>query len=91
MSDEAIWTRQPQVLETEMDQDISLYDPRDEKVTVLNVTAGDIWRLLDGETTLREIASLLARAYDADEEEVQGDVVRTVDELAAEDLVERVE
>lgn len=91
MSDEAIWTRQPQVLETEMDQDISLYDPRDEKVTVLNVTAGDIWRLLDGETTLREIASLLARAYDADEKEVQGDVVRTVDELAAEDLVERVE
>jgi len=53
----------PSVLETEMDGDISLYDPASERVTVLNATASDVWRLVDGERSAADITGLLASAY----------------------------
>ena len=51
------------ILETEVNGEISLYDPRSESVLVLNQTASDVWRLSDGEQTLEEIVQLLAVAY----------------------------
>lgn len=69
------------VLEAEVDGDVSLYHPGTERVVVLNRTASDIWRLLDGSHTLGEVTELLAAAYDADPEVVAADVERTVAEL----------
>lgn len=86
---EAVWGRHPRVLETEMGDDLSLYDPAEERVTVLNTTASDIWRLLDGETSLRELVGLLAGAYGIESETIERDVAATVAELADQDLVER--
>lgn len=89
MNTDRVWARHPRVLETEMGADISLYDPVAERVTVLNTTASDIWRLLDGETTLDDVTRLLSRAYQIDEDRIRGDVVTTVEQLAEEELVTR--
>ena len=77
-----------QVLETEIDGDISLYDPMSEHVTVLNSTASDVWRLADGESSVEEITSLLATAYGVEESSISRDVVDTVDQLRDQGLIE---
>ena len=92
MGVEGIWARHPRVLETEMGNDISLYDPIEERVTVLNTTASDIWRLLDGSTSISDITEMLSRAYEeVDQSRVRKDVQATVEKLAEEDLVTRKE
>lgn len=91
MGVEGIWARHPRVLETEMGNDISLYDPIEERVTVLNTTASDIWRLLDGSTSISEVTEMLSRAYEVDRSRVLNDVQATVEKLAEEDLVTRRE
>ena len=76
------------VLETEVDGDISLYDPESERVTVLNSSASDVWRLADGEHTFDEIVALLATAYGIDEDMIRQDVRQTVDEFVDARLIE---
>lgn len=41
-----------------------MFDPASERVVMLNRTAGDVWRLSDGEHGLEEIVALLAVASD---------------------------
>ena len=69
----------PHVLVSELDGEISLYDPVRSNAHVLNSTASDIWRLLDGEHTLDEIVDLLARAYEVAPSDIRVHVARTVD------------
>jgi Coenzyme PQQ synthesis protein D (PqqD) len=69
------------IRELELDGDISLYDPATHNAAVLNGTASDVWRLLDGEHSLEEIVELLARAYGVEPAEIRADVERTVGEL----------
>lgn len=69
------------VLETEVDGQISLYNPHNESVTVLNETASDIWRLSDGEHTLAEMVELLASAYAVDPSTIAPEVEATVEQL----------
>lgn len=76
------------VLETEVGDDISLYDPTKEQVSVLNGTASDIWRLADGTRTVDEITALIAASYDVRPEAIAEDVVRTVGELSEAGLLQ---
>ncbi len=69
------------VLETEVGDDISLYDPTKEQVSVLNGTASDIWRLADGTRTVEEITALIAASYEVPPEAIADDVLRTVREF----------
>ena len=69
------------VRELELDGDISLYDPATRNAAVLNGTASDVWRLLDGEHSLEEIIELLAGAYGVETGAIRTDVERTVGEL----------
>lgn len=66
------------LLETEVDGDISLYDPTSERVTVLNGTASDVWRLADGEHTVAEITDLLASSYGVEPASIAPDVLAVV-------------
>jgi hypothetical protein len=70
------------LLETEVDGDISIYDPRTEQVTVLNSTASDVWRLADGTHGVDEITGLLATAYGVQPDKIRADVRETVDLLS---------
>jgi len=48
---------------------------------VLNEMAGHIWRLLDGERTVADIARLIAARYEVSEEEAARDVSAFLGEL----------
>jgi hypothetical protein len=78
------------LIETEIGDEISLYDPIRERVTVLNLTASDLWRLADGEHSLSEVVDLLARAYGVEASEIRDEVAATVARLQAEGLLEVV-
>ncbi|HEU4749507.1 MAG TPA: PqqD family protein [Acidimicrobiia bacterium] len=78
----------PHVIETEIGDEISLYDPTTERVMVLNTTASDVWRLADGEYTVEELVDLLAQAYQVDPGSIREDVRRAVDRLSSEGLLE---
>jgi hypothetical protein len=71
----------------ERDGDISLYDSATSQALVLNTTASDVWRLLDGEHTVDEIVKLLATAYSVDSASIRPDVVRIIGELTTAGLL----
>jgi hypothetical protein len=77
------------LLETEVDGDISLYDPTSERVTVLNGTASDVWRLADGEHTVAEITGLLASAYEVEPASIAPDVLAVVTQFIEAGLLAR--
>lgn len=66
------------IIETEIEGEISLYDPSTEQVMVLNRTATDIWLLSDGEHSLEEMTQLLAKAYGVESSDIREDVEETV-------------
>jgi len=55
-------------------------DAEDELYT-LNPTGHSIWRILDGKRTLRDIAVLLAKEFDAPMADLEKDVLGLVNEL----------
>lgn len=70
------------ILETEVDGDISIYNPSTEQVTVLNGTASDIWRLVDGNHSFDEIVALLASSYQVSRDAIADDVAETLRQLS---------
>ncbi|NED95107.1 PqqD family protein [Phytoactinopolyspora alkaliphila] len=54
------------VREMEIDGDVTLFHAETQEALVLNATASDVWRLLDGERSVDEIVKALAPAYAAD-------------------------
>lgn len=74
------------VLFREIEDGCVLYDPRTEKVHSLNVTAGFIWCLIDGDRSLAEIAGEISSASGEDGKTVLRDVIRTADEFARQGL-----
>lgn len=85
--DQAIGPPFPHILETEVKGDISLYDPKQERVLVLNGTASDVWLLCDGEQTVDVIVELIAAAYRLDADAVRPDVEATVRQFIHEGFV----
>ena len=76
------------IIESEIGDEISLYDPTTERVVVLNTTASDVWRLADGEHTIPEVVAMLARAYQVDPASIRDEVHSTVERLIEEQLLE---
>ncbi len=68
----------PRIIETEVKGDLSLYDPRQEKVLVLNGTATDVWLLCDGEHTADRIVELVAVAHGQEAATIRTDVESTI-------------
>ena len=64
-----------------------LLSPDPVQVLVLNETASDVWRLLDGELTLTDIVSLLARAYGVEPLAICDEVAGTIRRLEENGLV----
>jgi hypothetical protein len=75
------------VLVTDLDGDLTVYDPRRNEVHVLNATAGDIWRLLDGAHDLDGVTDAIAAAYSTSADEVGPHVERTVAQFVELDLL----
>ena len=87
MERRTVGPRRDDVVETEIDDDISLFDPRSQEVYVLNGTASDVWRLCDGDHTADEIVALLAAAYATDADVIRDEVAATIAEFAERGLL----
>jgi len=57
-------------------------DANDELYT-LNETTQELWKRLDGEATLGEVAAALEQEFDASPEEIEADVLGFAAEMAA--------
>ena len=68
----------PHILETEVKGDLSLYDPGQENVLVLNGTATDVWLLCDGEQNADRIVELIAAAHGQDVATIRAEVMSTI-------------
>lgn len=66
------------VLEREVGGCVVLLPPDQTQVLVLNETASDVWRLVDGDLTLSDIVSLLARAYGVEPLAICDEVASTI-------------
>lgn len=88
MNDEAVFAVKPGFIEAELGAEISLYDPGREQVTLLNETASDLWRLLDGTTRLGEVVGLLAQAYQVPANDIRSEIEAVVDTLEKAGLIE---
>ncbi|TDD98949.1 PqqD family protein [Jiangella asiatica] len=71
------------IRELDVDGEVTLYHEPTRTALVLNQTASDVWRLLDGQRTVAEIVELLARAYDTDADTVRSGVHTALEQLAA--------
>lgn len=71
----------PDVVVEDVDDDICLYRADIDEVVVLNQSAGDVWRLADGELTVNEIAERLAIVYRHSVTKLRPDVDSVVGEL----------
>jgi hypothetical protein len=76
------------IIQTEIGDEISLYDPTSERVVVLNTSASDVWRLAEGDHDFEQVVQLLGRSYGVDPETIREDVRATVDRLREEGLLE---
>ena len=68
-------------VETEIDDEILLVDLDGGELFSLSGTGREIWRLIDGERTLDEIAHTVARDYSGEQKKVRRDVEHFVGQL----------
>ena len=63
------------LMENQVEDELTLYDPQSEVVHILNPTAAAVWQLADGAQEVGDIAAKLAELYglevDVAEEDVQ--------------------
>ena len=87
MGSRALGPPAERLLVTELDGHLTVYDPDRNEVHSLNESASDIWRLLDGDSDLDHIVSLLASSYACDADEIRPLVEQTVATFVAHGLI----
>ena len=71
----------PTLVTRESDGELVVVLPEKGKFVVLNATGARVLQLSDGTRTLRDIADTLAAEFDADQTQVEGDVLRFAEAL----------
>lgn len=77
----------PSVGWVEIDGEVVVLDPDSEQVHLLSRSGALLWQLLDGETTVDELARDVAFAFDLDAERALEDVSAFVLEVATSGLL----
>ncbi len=80
----------PEVTQTDIDDEIILYNPADGATHALNLAAALVWELCDGTSTLDGIAAEVASDFNIALAQASGDVEALVARLYALGLVEGV-
>ena len=62
------------LMEYQVEDELTLYDPRSEVVHILNPTAAAVWQLADGAGEVEDIAAQLAELYGLETGVVEEDV-----------------
>lgn len=71
----------PGVLVEDLDSDVCLYRADIDEVLVLNATAGDVWRLTDGDFELDQVVQRLAEVYQLPTDDIREQVRSVVADL----------
>lgn len=71
----------PGVLVEDLDSDVCLYRADIDEVLVLNATAGDVWRLTDGDFELDQVVQRLAEVYRLPTDDIREQVRSVVADL----------
>lgn len=71
----------------ELDDEILLYNPSNNKTLYINKSASVIWQLCNGEQTVGEMIRLIQEAYPEELDNLQDDVLATLSTLKDNDAV----
>ena len=71
----------------ELDDEVLLYNPANNKTLYINKSASIIWQLCNGEQSVAEIIKMIQDAYPGNDEELQKDIMATMKELADNEAV----
>lgn len=71
----------------ELDDEILLYHPGNNKTLYINKSAAVIWQLCTGEHSVSEMVSMIQDAYPAESDSLEQDVLTTLNDLIANDAV----
>lgn len=71
----------------ELDDEILLYHPGNNKTLYINKSASIIWQLCTGEQTVAEIIGLIKDAYPEQGEDLDQDVISTLTNLKNNDAI----
>jgi len=84
----AILARLPDVIATDLANELILLDPATGEMFSLNTTGRAIWQALDGRTTVADVSAAIGRAFDVSPERVDADVRQLLASLLEAGLVE---
>ncbi|RIQ13684.1 PqqD family protein [Jiangella rhizosphaerae] len=82
------FSRADGVRELHVDGAITLFHEPTQTALVLNETASDVWRLLDGRRTIADIVDELARRYAADAATIRSGVHAALRQLAEHHVID---
>lgn len=71
----------------ELDDEVLLYNPTNNKTLYINKSASVIWQLCNGQQTTDEIISMIQDAYPGDNDSLKRDILDTLGNLADNDAV----
>ncbi|HEY3111775.1 MAG TPA: PqqD family protein [Chloroflexota bacterium] len=71
-----------------VDGELVLYDPDEQRLHVLNPTAGLIWRLCDGKHQESDLVETLAGRYPRNRSAIEEDVPRIIGRFRSEGLLQ---
>ncbi len=71
-----------------IDDEVVIVDPHGDEYSYLNSTGSDVWRMIDSGCGIEEIVQTLSDTYDEAKDKIRNDVLRLVDDLVSEGLIE---
>lgn len=86
---EHTFTAHPDLIETDLEQELLLLNPNDQQIFSLNETGLMIWRAIQN-NTLERVPDQLVEHYEVTLEEARADVLALVTQLYNKGLVQRI-
>ena len=80
------WTQNPDVIATDLGDELVLLHRNTRAVFTLNATGREVWRRLEEPCTIDAAVEAVTTAFTVDEATARTDVTRLLDELIAADL-----
>lgn len=71
----------------ELDDEVLLYNPANNKTLYINKSASVIWQLCNGEQSVEEIIKMIEDAYPGNEVDMRQDILDTLNNLSDNDAV----
>ena len=90
MDDIRIYARCPDVIEREVDGEAVLLDLKTGIYYSLNEVGSEVWKLIDGKRSVREVAQWVVENYEIDRLTAEKDVKELLEDLLKEKLIAAV-